>query len=186
VAFKSGLAAGVKGSLKGWAADVEVALGGVCEEVESPWRAADCVAVAPEMGVALWRGGEVVRKRAGVCGRIDDRGRGIWWAVLRLAARRQDRHIIFSGARCGNCPASILRSRPVIPLPVQKFETGREGCRWVSPTPMGPALGGAVHRYWSLGLLPRPSPTLRDVFPLMDLSEAHMLRFSIYLDFGRW
>jgi hypothetical protein len=41
VAFRSGLAAGVKGSLKGCAADVEVAVGGVCEDVESPWRPAD-------------------------------------------------------------------------------------------------------------------------------------------------
>lgn len=42
---------------------------------------------------------------------------------------------------------------------------------------MGPALGGAVHGDWSLGFLPRASPTLRDVFPSMDWSEAHMPRF---------
>lgn len=53
VALRSGLAAGVKGSLKGCAADVDVAVGGVCEDEESPWRAADCVAVELEMGVAL-------------------------------------------------------------------------------------------------------------------------------------
>ena len=88
VAFRSGLAAGVKGSLKGCAADVEVAVGGVCEDVESPWRPADWVAVLAEIGVALRRGVVVVRKREACCGR----GNGVVWA--REAARRQVRHII--------------------------------------------------------------------------------------------
>lgn len=91
-AFTSGLAAGVNGSLKGCAADVDVAVGGVCEDEESPWRAADCVAVELEMGVALLRGDVVVRKRT-FCGRRRDND-GVWW-VLREAARRHDRHIIF-------------------------------------------------------------------------------------------
>jgi hypothetical protein len=87
VAFRSGLAAGVNGSLKGWAADVDVAVGGVWEEVESPCRPADCVAVLAEIGVALRRRAVVVRKRMG-CGRVE----GVIWA--REAARRQVRHII--------------------------------------------------------------------------------------------
>lgn len=37
-------AEGVRGALNGWAADVEVAAGGLCEEEGSPCRGADCVA----------------------------------------------------------------------------------------------------------------------------------------------
>jgi hypothetical protein len=66
-ALRAGLAAGVNGSLKGCAADVDVAVGGVCEELESPCRPADCVAVVAEMGVAFCSGEVVDRKR---CGRI--------------------------------------------------------------------------------------------------------------------
>ena len=57
--------AGVRGSLKGCAADVDVAAGGVWEDVESPCRGAVCVAVLAEMGVALLKRDEVVRKRWG-------------------------------------------------------------------------------------------------------------------------
>jgi hypothetical protein len=66
-ALRSGLAAGVKGSLKGCAADVDVAVGGVWEELESPCLPADWVAVVAEMGVAFRSGKVVERKR---CGRI--------------------------------------------------------------------------------------------------------------------
>jgi hypothetical protein len=86
-ALRSGLAAGVKGSLKGCAADVDVALGGVCEDVESPWRGAVCVAVVAEMGVAFLKVGVVLRKR----------GVAVWGTEGfsdREAARRQERHII--------------------------------------------------------------------------------------------
>jgi hypothetical protein len=81
----------VSGSLNGCAADVEVAVGGVCEDEESPWRAADCVAVVAEMGVAdaARRGVVVVRKRVG-CRRVEVEV-GIW---AREADRRQLRHII--------------------------------------------------------------------------------------------
>jgi len=95
-ALRSGLAAGVKGSLKGCAADVDVAVGGVCVDEASPCRAAVCVAVVAEMGAALRRGGVVeLRKRAYWC-RCDCWERVIWvWT--RDAARMQDRHIILGG-----------------------------------------------------------------------------------------
>lgn len=54
-AFTSEPGAGVNGSLKGWAADVDVAVGGAWEDDDSPWRGLDCVAVELEMGVALRR-----------------------------------------------------------------------------------------------------------------------------------
>jgi hypothetical protein len=56
-------AAGVRGSLKGCAADVDVAAGGLCEDVESPCRGAVCVATFADMGVAFDRRDEVARKR---------------------------------------------------------------------------------------------------------------------------
>ena len=62
-ALRSGDAAGVRGSLKGCAADVDVADGGVCEDADEPCRGAVWVAVVAEMGVALRRAGVVVRKR---------------------------------------------------------------------------------------------------------------------------
>jgi hypothetical protein len=76
--FRLAEGAGVRGSLKGWAADVDVAAGGVCEDVAA-------VEVA-EMGVALWRRDEVVRKRG-------DAGDG---RALE-AARRQARQIMVGG-----------------------------------------------------------------------------------------
>jgi hypothetical protein len=51
--FKLPDAAGVRGSLNGCAAEVDVAAGGVCDDVESPWRGAVCVATFGEIGVAL-------------------------------------------------------------------------------------------------------------------------------------
>jgi hypothetical protein len=85
--FKLPDAAGVRGSLNGCAADVDVAAGGVCDDVESPCRGAVCVATFGEIGVALLRRDEVVRNRCG-CG-IDDED-------IRTfeAARRQLRQII--------------------------------------------------------------------------------------------
>jgi hypothetical protein len=56
-------AAGVRGSLKGCAADVDVAAGGLCEDVESPCRGAVCVATFADMGVAFDRRDEVARNR---------------------------------------------------------------------------------------------------------------------------
>lgn len=61
--FKLPDAAGVRDSLNGCAADVDVAVGGVCDDVESPCRGAVCVATFGEIGVALLRRDEVVRKR---------------------------------------------------------------------------------------------------------------------------
>lgn len=89
-ALRAGDAVGVRGSLNGWAADVDVAVGGVCEDVEEPCRGAVWVAVVAEMGAAFWRAGEVVRKRCGW--RVDDGG-----TRAREAARRQLRHIILGG-----------------------------------------------------------------------------------------
>jgi hypothetical protein len=51
--FNAGGAEGVVFSLKGCAAEVEVAAGGLCEESEVPCRGAVWVAVLAEMGVAL-------------------------------------------------------------------------------------------------------------------------------------
>lgn len=183
VAFRSGLAAGVKGSLKGCAADVDVAVGGVCDEDESPWRAADCVAVALEMGVALRRGDGVVKKR-GFWARRETGG--IWWALLlREAARRQDRHIIFfpsispsgSGVRRERC-CSVRLGCWLCFLPrsqsdgvVQKFETTRGGCRGVSPMPVG------VRRYgplvgWSEGSRLPPLTTPACATPREAMSSS--------------
>lgn len=61
--FKLPDAAGMRGSLNGCAADFDVAAGGVCDDVESPWRGAVCVATFGETGVALLRRDEVVKKR---------------------------------------------------------------------------------------------------------------------------
>lgn len=55
--------AGVRGSLSGCAADVDVAAGGVRDEVESPCRGAGWVAVLADVGVALLRRDDVARKR---------------------------------------------------------------------------------------------------------------------------
>lgn len=74
--------AGVSFSLNGWAADVEVAAGGLCEDAESPCRGAGCVA---EMGVALEKCAEDVKRRV-------DLGRRGDWALE--AARRQLRQIM--------------------------------------------------------------------------------------------
>jgi hypothetical protein len=82
--FRLPEAAGVRGSLNGCAADVDVAAGGVCDDVESPCRGAVCVATFGDMGVALLRRDEVVRKR---------RGCDIGTRAFE-AARRQLRQII--------------------------------------------------------------------------------------------
>jgi hypothetical protein len=60
----------VLASLKGCAAEVEVAAGGLCEDEEVPCRGAVWVAVLGEMGVAL-RGEVVERERAGARGRME-------------------------------------------------------------------------------------------------------------------
>jgi hypothetical protein len=59
--LRSADGAGVRGSLKGCAADVDVAAGGVCDDVDEPCRGAGWD--ADDMGVALLRREEVVRKR---------------------------------------------------------------------------------------------------------------------------
>jgi hypothetical protein len=96
-ALRLGLARGVKGSLKGCAADVDVAVGGVWEEVESPCRPAACVAVDAEIGVAFRSGDEVLRKRWGRIWVLDG-------TREREAARRHERHIIL-GVRGGSIEA---------------------------------------------------------------------------------
>lgn len=78
--FKLPDGAGVSFSLKGCAADVDVAAGGLWEEVESPCRGAGCVA---EMGVAFARREDVVKRRC-----EDD---------ALEAARRQLRQIMVGG-----------------------------------------------------------------------------------------
>jgi hypothetical protein len=80
-------AAGVVSSLNGCAADVEVAVGGACEEPGAPCRGLLCVAVLAEMGVALRRVEAVVKGREA----RDERSSGI---EARGAARRQRRQII--------------------------------------------------------------------------------------------
>lgn len=73
-AFKSGDAAGVRGSLSGWLGVVDVAVGDV--------------GLVAETGEALWRADVVVRKRCDC--RVADVG------IRALeAARRQLRHIMF-------------------------------------------------------------------------------------------
>jgi hypothetical protein len=94
--LSAGDAAGVKGSLKGCAADVDVAAEGVCEEVESPCRGAVCVAVVAEMGAAFWDLEVDVRKRWEFI--------GVEVGILALeAARRQLRHIILACVVAVNC-----------------------------------------------------------------------------------
>ena len=75
----AGLGFGVRGALKGCAADVDVAAGGACEEVGEPWRGVGVE--AEETGVALCKAGEVDMKRR-------DGG------AREREARRQVRHII--------------------------------------------------------------------------------------------
>jgi hypothetical protein len=85
--FRDGGAPGVNFSLKGCAAEVEVAAGGVRVEPGVPWLGVDSVEVEAEMGVALWRGVVVVKKR-------EARGVGTEEMEGRVAARRQRRQII--------------------------------------------------------------------------------------------
>lgn len=75
----AGLGSGVSGALKGCAAEVEVAAGGVWDDIGEPWRGVGCE--AEEMGVALFHAGELERKR-----RVD--------ALGMRAVRRQVRQII--------------------------------------------------------------------------------------------
>lgn len=83
VAFASGLAAGVNGSLKGCAADVDVAAGGEC---------------ADEL---------VAKKRVVGWGRREAGGAAIWRAE-RDAARRHERHIIVCRrAWCWHCLGTV-------------------------------------------------------------------------------
>jgi hypothetical protein len=84
--LRSADGAGVSGALKGCAADVDVAAGGMCEDVESPCCGAVCVDVEAEMGVASRRVEVEVRKRRGCARDADERA--------REAARRQLRQII--------------------------------------------------------------------------------------------
>jgi hypothetical protein len=84
--LRSADGAGVSGALKGCAADVDVAAGA---DVRSPCRGVVCVDVEAEMGVTLRRVEVEVRKRRGWARDADERA--------REAARRQLRHIIFSG-----------------------------------------------------------------------------------------
>jgi len=88
--FNEAGAAGVVASLKGCAAEVEVAAGGACDDVEESCRGLDAVVVLAEMGVALRRG--VVEKAREAC-------EGAWDIRAREAARRQLRQIIFGGWR---------------------------------------------------------------------------------------
>jgi hypothetical protein len=60
-ALRSPEGAGVSGALKGCAAEVDVAAGGACEDVDAFWRGTGCE--AEEMGVAFVRRDVVVRKR---------------------------------------------------------------------------------------------------------------------------
>lgn len=85
--FREAGAEGVMGALKGWAAEVDVAAGAVCEDVGLPWRGAVWVAALGEMGVALRIGAVVERKR-------EEGERGIEGIRDRDAARRQPRQII--------------------------------------------------------------------------------------------
>lgn len=57
----AGLGFGVRGALNGCAAEDDVAAGGVCEDVGEPDRGVGVE--AEETGVALWRAGELERKR---------------------------------------------------------------------------------------------------------------------------
>jgi hypothetical protein len=75
----AGVGDGVRGALKGCAADVEVAAGGVCEDVGEPCRGVGVE--AEEMGVALLSTDEL------------DRNRRVGALGMR-AARRQVRQII--------------------------------------------------------------------------------------------
>ena len=57
----AGVGFGVRGALKGCAAEVDVAAGGVCDDVGEPWRGVGWA--AEETGVAFARAGEVEMKR---------------------------------------------------------------------------------------------------------------------------
>lgn len=81
---------GVIFSLKDCAAEVEVAAGGLEGEPGAPFRAAVCVAVVAEMGVAFWRVGLVENGRAVRAEESDGMGE-------REERRRQRLQIILGG-----------------------------------------------------------------------------------------